>query len=29
MGAENEPEQQHTPTEGTGHVAVHNLETQN
>ena len=28
MRAENEPEQPHRPTEGTGHVAVHNLETQ-
>ena len=28
MRAENEPEQQHIPTEGTGHVAVCDLETQ-
>jgi membrane-associated phospholipid phosphatase len=28
MGAENEPEQPHTPIEGTEHVAVRNLETQ-
>jgi len=28
MRAENEPEQQHTPTEGTGHVSVCDLETQ-
>jgi membrane-associated phospholipid phosphatase len=28
MRAENEPEQQHIPTGGTGHVAVRNLETQ-
>ena len=28
MGAENEPEQPHTPIEGSEHVAVRNLETQ-
>lgn len=28
MRAENEPEQPHTPIEGTEHVAVRNLETQ-
>ena len=28
MGTENEPEQPHTPTEGTEHVAVRNLATQ-